>query len=93
MSKKTNSTEGNNEFPKSFSELVGTTQKFNGFLFSRKKPVKNEKYQVLDIRWSDAIIMNNETKVLKRLAVELLLKNNTMKRAQWSRPFMYGEND
>lgn len=85
--------EENNEFPKSLFELIGTKQRFTGNLFGRKKVDPTEKYKVLDIRWSDAMIIKLSTREPLRRAVELLLKNDKMKRSQWSRPFMYSEDD
>lgn len=69
------------------SKLVGTKQQFGGGLFSGKKELEYQEYDVIKWRWSGSTIINTNT--LERLhpGVELLLKNERMKRARWSRAF------
>ncbi len=85
--------------PKKYTKLVGTEQTFEGGLFSGKKYIKPEKYQVLDIRAGSALIVNvkelRETgkSSYEHPTFELLLKNKKMAKSRWSRPFPIREID
>jgi hypothetical protein len=75
------------ELPKHYTDRVGTTQEFGGGLFSSKKDLPFEKYKVLDWRWGTAKIMDMKTMTEKHPTIEYLLKNDSMKRSRWTRPF------
>lgn len=85
--------------PKKYTKLVGTVQTFQGGLFSRTKAIKPTKFNVLDIRWGQATIVNIKElrekgeSSYEHPSFELLLKNKNMKRSQWSRPFPIREID
>jgi len=70
-----------------YQKLVGTEIELRGGVFSRKKYLQPDKYKVVDIRISMASIMNLKTKK-EYSAFELLVKNDGMKRSQWTRPFL-----
>lgn len=79
--------------PKDYTELVGTKQLFSGGLFSYKKDLPEKEYDVLDVRWGSAHVVNvkemRETgkSSYKHPTVEFLLKSDDMKKSQWSRGF------
>lgn len=74
--------------PKKYLKMVGTKQSFTGSLFGRNKIIVAPKdFDVIDIRMSLATIVNIKKMRFEHPAFELLLKDDTMKRAQWSRPF------
>lgn len=75
------------EIPKKYQDLVGTKQFFSGGLFSGKRAETEEQYEVLDIRISDATIVDLKTKKPKHPAFELKIKKPGMKNARWTRPF------
>jgi hypothetical protein len=72
--------------PKKYLDLVGTKQDVAGAVFSRKK-LEQKTYDVIDIRWGSAQIMDMTTMEIKHPTFELLLKTKGMKRSQWSKPF------
>lgn len=74
------------EIPKKYCELVGTTKEFRGGLFSNKA-IEPTKFEVQGIRWSDKFIMNMKNLKAKYPCFELLLINDSMNRAKWSKPF------
>ena len=75
------------ELPEKYLKLVGTKQKFGGGLFSANKELEFCEYDVLDWRWGSAQIMNMKTMKIEHPTIEYKLKNEKMKRAQWSRGF------
>lgn len=83
----------NLEIPKKHRDLVGTKQTFSGGLFSGNKEMPPTEFQVLDIRFGTARIINvKELRSTGKSSInhptfELLLKNDKMKKSQWSRPF------
>ena len=85
--------------PKKYRDLVGTKQKFLGGLFSSAKELKPTQFDVLDIRWGTATVVNVDElrktgeSSYEHPSFELLLKRKGMKRAQWSRPFPIREID
>ena len=82
--------------PKRFTDLVGTKQEFIGCLFSQKKEFKEPtEFDVLDIRWGSGQIADLSDGELTPLhpTVDLLLKREGMKRAQWAREFAVPEID
>lgn len=76
-----------NEGPSSALSIVGKEVEISGCVFSRTKALKPTRFEVLDWRWSTAVIMNMENYEELHPAFELLLRNSSMKRAQWSKPF------
>ena len=72
--------------PKQYMKLVGQRQIMRGGLFSRKKAIEEQDFDILDIRPSTATIMNMKTRK-EFPAFELLVKNESMKRARWTNPF------
>lgn len=72
--------------PKQYMKLVGQRQIMRGGLFSRKKAIEEQEFDILDIRESSATIMNMKTRK-EFPAFELLVKNESMKRARWTNPF------
>ena len=87
------------EIPKEWKDLVGTKQFFSGGLFSGKKNLPEAEYQVHDIRWGSATVVNWEEmkntgeSSYRHPTVELLLSNRNMKRKQWTRGFAVREID
>ncbi len=83
--------------PQKYKDLVGTKQIFSGGLFTPKRSEPEAEYDVLDIRWGSAKIMNvREMKEKGRSSyeyptVEYLIKNNKMKRSRWTRGFAVPE--
>lgn len=83
----------NSIIPQEYRNYVGQVHEFSGGLFSGKKNLKPAKYKVLDVRVGDGTVVN--VKELREKGessyehptMQFLLKNDTMKRAQWSRPF------
>ncbi len=79
--------------PQKYKDLVGTEQIFSGGLFSSKKSEPEAKYNVLDIRWGSAKIVNaKEIRAGRQSSyeyptVEYLIKNSSMKRSRWTRGF------
>lgn len=72
--------------PKQYTKLVGERHILRGGIFSRRKAIEEQEFDILDIRESSAIIMNIKTKK-KFPAFELLVKNESMKKARWTNPF------
>lgn len=71
--------------PEQYTSLVGTKKIFSGALFT-KKPIEPTEFEILDIRHSSAWI--TDLKSGKSFnAFELLVKNENLKRAKWTRPF------
>lgn len=79
--------------PKSCMAFVGTTQTLSGGIFSSKKDLKPTDFNILDVRWGTATVVDMKSLLAKgesdyeHPTFELLLKNENMARAQWSRPF------
>jgi hypothetical protein len=85
------------EIPKAYTDLVGTIQVFSGGLFSGKKGLPEAEYEVHDVRWGSAQVINfkelSETGKSSYChpTVEFLLSNPRMKRKQWTRGFAVRE--
>lgn len=83
--------------PQTCLDLVGTTQKFSGGLFSGNKSLPESDYKVHDVRWGTALVINfkemQETckSSYRHPTVEYLLSNPNMKRKQWTRGFAVRE--
>ncbi|MEP0266593.1 hypothetical protein [Dokdonia sp.] len=75
------------EMPQKYIDMVGTKRTFSGGLFSSKKAVEPDEYDILDWRWGSAKIMDMKTMEMKHPTVEFLLKKEGMRRSQWTRPF------
>lgn len=75
------------EVGKTYQDLVGTEVQLRGNVFSYNKSIEPTKFQCLDVRRGSGTIMNMDTMKDKCLTAELLLKNDSMKKAQWSKPF------
>lgn len=82
----TKSITSNNLIPKKYQRFVGTKKRFSGAIFSYKNPITEKEFDVLNIRYSEATIVNFKTKA-KHPAFELLLKNESMSKARWTKPF------
>lgn len=85
------------EIPKSFKDMIGTKQVFSGGLFSWKKDLPEQEYEVHDVRWGSAIVVNWQEMVdtgeskYEHPTVELLISNRNMKRKRWTRGFAVRE--
>lgn len=78
----------NNMIPKKFTDLIGTEVEISGPIFSYKKEFDEPtKFNVLNVRRGSATIMDMNSMEEKYATVELLLKREGMKKAQWSKPF------
>lgn len=75
------------EIPKHHTEFVGSKKQFGGGLFSPKKDLKFEEYDVLDWRWGSAKIMDMKTMKVKHPTIQYLLKKEGMRASRWTRPF------
>lgn len=73
--------------PQKYLDMIGKEFEFSGGLFSGKKSVEPAKYKILDVRFSSAFIINLKTRKAKCAAIEFLIKNDTMQRSRWTRPF------
>lgn len=73
--------------PEIAKKIVGTRQIFSGSVFSRKKRISPTEFDVIDWRYGSSFIMNLKTMERKHPVVEFLLKNENMKKSQWSKPF------
>ena len=81
---KINSKEG---IPQKYLDLIDSTQTLSGNVLSYKKEIKPTQFQVSDIRRGSAKVIDFSKMIVTNLTYELKLKNNSMKRAQWSKPF------
>jgi hypothetical protein len=72
--------------PKKYVALVGKKLILCGGIFSRKKSIQPQEFDIMDIRPSHSTIMDLETKN-RYPAFELLVKNNQLPRARWTNPF------
>lgn len=72
--------------PSKYKKLVGHRHTLCGGVFSRKKSIEEQEFDILDIRESMSRIINMKTK-RESPAFELLVKNEKMKRARWTNPF------
>lgn len=76
------------EIPKQYTDLVGTKQKFSGYLFSKNDDLDEQDFDVKAIRWGTASVVNvNEIfekgeSSYEHPTFELLLKNDSIKRAK-----------
>jgi len=72
--------------PREYLDLIGTKATLSGYIFSYGKEIEPEEFDVLDVRRGTAKVINREKMVVTFLSFELKLKNESMKRAQWSKP-------
>jgi hypothetical protein len=75
------------EMPEIHKEIVGTKQQMGGGLFSAKKGLDYEDYNVLAWRWGSAKIVDMKTMKMMHPTIEYLVKKEGMKRSMWTRPF------
>ncbi|MBO2546079.1 hypothetical protein J0871_16810 [Salegentibacter sp. BDJ18] len=75
------------EIPEKYTELVGTKQQLGGGLFSGKKEMPFEEYDILDLRWGSAKIVDMETLKPKCPTIEYLIKKDGMRASRWTRGF------
>ena len=75
------------EMPQKYIDMLGTVQSFGGGLFSHKKELEFEDYNVINWRWGSGKIVDMKTKKPKHPTVEFLLKKEGMKKSQWTRGF------
>lgn len=75
------------EAPEGFKELLGTKQKFGGYLFSHSKELEFEEYDVLDWRFGTAKIFDMEEMKELHPTVQLLIKKEGMRASRWTRGF------
>ena len=73
--------------PQQYKDMVGTKREFSGGLFSSKKAIEPTEFNILNVRWGSAKIMNMKTMEMLHPTVEFLVKNENMKRSRWTRPF------
>lgn len=79
------------EMPQVYLDLVGTKQKLGGGLFSHKKDVDFQEYDVLDWRWGSGKIIDRKTLKFLHPTVEFLIKRKEMKRSRWTKGFAVSE--
>lgn len=75
------------ETPKEVKELLGTKQQLGGGLFSSKKELPFEEYDVIDWRFGSGQIMDRKTMKLLHPTFELLVKKEGMRASRWTRGF------
>lgn len=75
------------EIPIEVQPLLNTKQKLGGGLFSRKKDLPFEEYNVLDWRFGSGQIMNTKTGEMLHPTFELLVKKEGMRASRWTRAF------
>lgn len=75
------------EIPKHHIDFVGTKKSFGGGLFSGKKELEFEEYDVLDWRWGSAQIWDTKNMIPMHPTIEYLLKKDGMRASRWTRPF------
>lgn len=76
------------QIPKKYLDMVGTKQRFNGYLFNNQESFESEEFDVISVRFSEAFVISLKSHTVSHAAIEFLLKNDNMKRAKWSRPFV-----
>lgn len=82
-----------NGLPKKYLKMIGTRQIASGPIFSQKNELPETEFDCLDVRKGTATFVdttsfkNGKRPKFENPSFELLLKNNSMKRAQWTRPF------
>lgn len=75
------------EIPKRWKDLKGTVQKLGGGLFSSNKEEPEAEYNVLDLRWGAATIMDMKTMEETHPTIELLVKKDGMRASRWTKGF------
>ncbi|ALU74720.1 hypothetical protein AUW17_05305 [Tenacibaculum dicentrarchi] len=75
------------EIPKEVKHLLGTKQELGGGLFSGKKELPYEEYNVLDWRFGSGLIMNKKTGEMLHPTFQLLVKKEGMRASRWTRGF------
>lgn len=74
------------ELPIKYKEMIGTKQLFSGNVFSSSQIIKEEEYEVLDVRMGRSFI-TNIAREYKHPTFELLIKKTGMMRARWTKCF------
>lgn len=72
------------EMPKKYQDLVGTKQTLAGYVFNKKDQLEETEFDVLNIRFGSSFIMDMENMEIKHPTFQLLLKNGSMRKAQWT---------
>jgi hypothetical protein len=75
------------DIPEEVKPLIGTKQQLGGGLFSSKKDLPLEEYNVIDWRFGRAKIINMETMEFIHPTFELLIKKEGMRASRWTRGF------
>jgi hypothetical protein len=71
------------ELPQKILDMVGQEFVGEGHIFSKRKKLPPTKFKCLKVKPVEGVLTNVETGE-SRFAVKVLLKNESMKRAQWS---------
>lgn len=75
------------EFPKSFTEMIGKEYSFDGNIFSSKK-IPKTKMTVLGLKWGYGYIIDTSNQLNEKYPIiHLKVKNESMKRARWTKGF------
>jgi len=78
--------------PSRYIDMIGTEQKFTGCLFSQSKEyTEPTAFIVKSVRWGTGQIMDMDSLTPIHPTVDLLLKREGMKKAQWCRGFAVPE--
>ena len=77
--------------PKKYTDLIGTKQSFGGGLFSGKKELPYQEYNVLDCRWGTGTIIDLKTMKSKHPTIQFLIKKEGMRASRWTRSFAVRE--
>lgn len=75
------------EAPEEFKKLIGTKQKLGGGLFSGKKELPFEEYDVLDWRFGTGQIWDTAKMIPLHPTVQLLVKKEGMRASRWTQGF------
>lgn len=80
------------EIPERFTKMIGTEQRLGGPIFSSKEHI-NGTYKILKCRFGSGVIMDVDTLEELHPTVQLLVKNNSMKKSRWTNGFPAREID
>lgn len=72
------------ELPERIQAIIGTTQEFEGGVFSSKKSIPKTRLKILKYRISSFRYFIGD---LKHPAIEFLVKGNGFHRSRWTKPF------
>jgi len=75
--------------PSDIQKMVGTKIDMLGNIFNRTTKMPKTTFDCLGARWGTSTIIDLKTFEDKHPTFELLLKNKSMKRAQWCLPMSY----